>query len=274
MPTYFEPNRGYSPVIEINEVSQTYVTDSGEKVVALAPTNLTIEPGEFVCIVGPSGCGKSTMLKMLAGFLVPTTGEIRLNGNAATKPGKDRGVVFQHANLYPWMSVKENVALYGVFQKLPKNEREATAEKFLKLVGLESFMDRKTYELSGGMQQRCQIARVLAANPEVVLMDEPFGALDPNTRERLQFELLEIWRQNKRTYFFITHSVEEAVLLSTRTLVMSPRPGRVIKDIGIKIGEGNLTDREKLHHPDFARYCREIADSIRETETDLELKDA
>lgn len=269
MPTYFEPNASTSPVIEIDNVTQTYSTDKGEQILALSETNLVVEPGEFVCIVGPSGCGKSTMLKMIAGFLEPSTGEIRLNGNAISKPGKDRGVVFQHANLYPWMSVRENVALYGVFQNIPKKERTATAEKYLAMVGLEDFMDRKPYELSGGMQQRCQIARVLAANPEIVLMDEPFGALDPHTRERLQLELLDIWRELRRTYFFITHSVEEAVLLSTRTLVMSPRPGRVIKDLRIEIGDGTLSDEEKLEHPDFARYCKEITSLIRETEDAL-----
>ncbi len=261
----FTRNKDTSPRVTLDNVSQTYKTDGGE-ILALQTTNLNVEPGEFVCIVGPSGCGKSTLLKMIAGFMPPTTGEILLNGKEVKKPGRDRGVVFQSANLYPWRSVKENVTLFGEFQHMPKTEREEIADHFLAMVGLEDFKDRAPYELSGGMQQRCQIARVLAADPEIILMDEPFGALDPMTREVLQKELLQIWRAKKRTVFFITHSVEEAVFLSTRTLVMSARPGKIIRDMHISIGDGSLNDDEMRRHPDFHRLCNEIEDAIYEAQ--------
>ncbi|MDO4911210.1 MAG: ABC transporter ATP-binding protein [Corynebacterium sp.] len=255
--------RGVSPTVEMRGISQTYTTGDGEKVLALKETTLTVDPGEFVCIVGPSGCGKSTMMNMLAGFMPPSTGDILLDGAEVTGPGKERGVVFQRANLYPWMTVRENVELYGKFQKISKKEREETAEHYLKMVGLQDFMDRRPYELSGGMQQRCQIARVLAADPEVILMDEPFGALDPFTREMIQLELLQIWREKKRTVFFITHSVDEAVFLATRVLVMSARPGRVIEDIKIDVREGGTIPDDKVRATDAFHHLRdEIAAAI------------
>lgn len=261
--------RGVSPRVEIRGVSQTYTTDDGSPVLAVEPTTLTVEPGEFVCIVGPSGCGKSTMLKMLAGFMPPTTGDILLDGNEVKKPGPDRGVVFQHATLYPWMTVRENVELPGKFQGANKDQVQENAEYYLEMVGLQDFMDRKPYELSGGMQQRCQIARSLAANPEILLMDEPFGALDPLTREKIQLELLRIWRSSKRTVFFITHSVEEAVFIGTRVIVMKARPGAVMKDIKIDLprGEahpdgGTWDDNNIRSHEQFIELRTEISQAI------------
>ncbi len=207
-----------------------HFTVGGAAVGALEHVDLTIEPGEFVTLAGPSGCGKTTLLRMVAGFLLPSEGVVRVNGREVTAPGADRGVVFQQPNLFPWLSVRRNVELGPKLRGVGRAERRELAEKYLDLVGLGDFAEHKPYELSGGMQQRCQIARVLANDSEVVLMDEPFGALDALTRERLQNELLSIWRATGRTILFITHSVDEAVFLGSRVLVMSPRPGRVVLD--------------------------------------------
>jgi len=197
---------------------------------ALGPLDLTIDPGEFVAIVGPSGCGKSTLLSLIAGFLTPTGGEVSFAGAPVSGPGPERGVVFQQPNLFPWLSVRDNVGLGPKLRGVGGAARREAAERYLELVGLADVADHRPYELSGGMQQRCQIARVLANEPDIVLMDEPFGALDALTRERLQDELLAIWRATGRTILFITHSVDEAVFLGSRVLVMSPRPGRIVLD--------------------------------------------
>ncbi len=202
----------------------------GAKVQALSRIDLVIEPGQFVCLAGPSGCGKTTLLRLIAGFMRPSEGQISIEGRAVTKPGPDRGMVFQAPTLYPWMNVRQNVELGLKFQGANKSIRAQESERFLSMVGLSDFAERRPYELSGGMQQRCQIARVLASNPDFILMDEPFGALDALTRERLQDELLTIWRQTGKTILFITHSVEEAVFLGSRVLVMSRRPGRIVLD--------------------------------------------
>lgn len=262
------PSVAAGPRVELVRVSQRYTTDSGDIVHALADTTLTVEPGEFVCIVGPSGCGKSTLMEVLAGFLRPTGGLARVGGLPVTGPGRDRGVVFQQPNLYPWLTVRRNVELGSKLHGVPAAVRRATAEHFLRMVGLEQFMDRKPYELSGGMQQRCQIARVLANDPEVILMDEPFGALDALTRERLQVELLQIWRERKKTVFFITHSVEEAIFLGTRVLVMSARPGRVILDRRIEISAhaGRPLGAEMRSMPEFVRLRDEVSAAIYEAQ--------
>src|SRR5699024_3260510 len=176
-------------------------------------TDLTIPQGQFVCVVGLSGCGKTTLLKIIAGFLDPTGGTAEYRGTQITKPGAERGVVFQQPNLYPWFSVRDNVALGKRMRRIGKQERSDKAQQYLELVGLADFGDAKPYELSGGMQQRAQIARVLANETDVILMDEPFGALDAMTRARLQADLLDIQRAEHRTVFFITHDVDEAVFL-------------------------------------------------------------
>ena len=215
--------------VTLRGVHHTYAGRDGA-VPALALGDLDIAPGEFVTIVGPSGCGKTTLLQLVAGFLEPTRGEVLAVGAPVRAPGPERGVVFQQPNLFPWMSVRDNVALGPRLRGASRAERRAIAERWLALVGLEDFGGAATYELSGGMQQRCQIARVLANDPAILLLDEPFGALDALTRERLQDELQRIWSASRQTALFITHSVEEAAYLGTRVLVMSPRPGRVVLD--------------------------------------------
>lgn len=249
------------PPISLRGVSKVFTTQDGDSVHAVSTVDLGIEPGEFVCIVGPSGCGKSTLMDMVAGFLAPTTGQILVGDRPVTSPGPDRGVVFQQPNLFPWLSVRRNVELGPRLRGVGAAERRAIAERFLTLVGLEQFMERRPYELSGGMQQRCQIARVLANDPEVILMDEPFGALDALTRERLQLELLEIWRQKRKTVIFITHSVEEAIFLGTRVLVMSARPGRVILDQQVALA-GSEAGPELRSMPEFVALRDKVSRAI------------
>lgn len=249
----------------LDGVSQRYITDSGEVVHALADTSLEVPSGQFLCVVGPSGCGKTTLLKILAGFLQPTGGVAQVNRTPITGPSWERGVVFQQANLYPWLTVRKNVELGLKFRGVPAGERRETGQQCLDLVGLSGFEDQKTYELSGGMQQRAQIARVLANDPEIILMDEPFGALDALTRERLQMDLLKISRERRKTIFFITHSVEEAVFLGDRVLVMSPRPGRVVLDVPVQISRtyGRLLPGKELRStPEFVQLRDQIADTI------------
>jgi NitT/TauT family transport system ATP-binding protein/taurine transport system ATP-binding protein len=197
---------------------------------ALAPVDLDIAPGELLTILGPSGCGKSTLLGLVAGFLRPSSGAVTVDGRLVTGPGADRGVVFQQPRLFPWMSVRRNVEFGPRMAGAGGAERRQTADEALALVGLSDVADRAPYELSGGMQQRAAIARALGGRPSVLLMDEPFAALDALTRERLQDELLRLWATTGTTVLFVTHSVEEAAYLGTRVVTLSARPGRVIAD--------------------------------------------
>ncbi|GGK60901.1 ABC transporter ATP-binding protein [Nocardia camponoti] len=245
--------------LTLTGVSKSYDTP------VLAPTDLTIETGEFVCVVGPSGCGKSTLLNLLAGFLTPTTGFVRAGDAVVDGPDPARGVVFQQANLYPWLTVRGNVEFGPKVRGVSKAVRRAEADRLLKLVGLDQLGHRKPYELSGGQQQRAQIARVLANDPSVVLMDEPFGALDALTRERLQLELLALWRDRRKTVVFVTHSIDEAILLGTRVLVMGTKPGRVVADVRpeFKAAVGDPTDFGAVRgHPEFAGFRDELAREI------------
>jgi ABC-type nitrate/sulfonate/bicarbonate transport system ATPase subunit len=198
-----------------------------DAITALEPMSLAINGGDFVCIVGPSGCGKSTLLNIVAGFETPTTGKVMLDGRAISAPGPERGVVFQQGALFNWMNVEENVAFGPRALGKPPIEALQIARRYLELVGLSTFARRYPYELSGGMQQRVGIARALANEPDVLLMDEPFAALDQQTRELLQEEIRAIWRRTGKTILWITHSIEEALFLATHVVVMTARPGRI-----------------------------------------------
>jgi NitT/TauT family transport system ATP-binding protein len=215
-----------APIV-IDGVSHTYRPPRGRPLLALAEVSLDVRPREFVALLGPSGCGKSTLLYLIGGFLPVEQGRILVDGSPVAAPGPDRGIVFQHFALFPWKTVRANV-LYGLERMgLARDEREARAQNFIDLVGLGGFEDAYPSQLSGGMKQRAAIARTLAVDPKILLMDEPFGALDAQTRSLMQAELLAIWQRTPKTVIFVTHDVQEAVYLSDRVAVMSARPGRI-----------------------------------------------
>jgi NitT/TauT family transport system ATP-binding protein len=222
-------------LIEARGLGKRYAGRGAGDVTALAPVDFDIADGEFVCLVGPSGCGKSTLLKIVGGILPPTTGSIRLGGTPVTGPRRDVGVVFQAPMLLPWRTVLQNVLLPSEIQRLDRGRHLAAARGLLDLVGLADFAERYPSELSGGMQQRVGICRALAHDPKLLLMDEPFGALDAMTRERLNLELLRIWTERRKTILFVTHSIIEAVLLADRVVVMTPRPGSVREIIEVDL---------------------------------------
>jgi NitT/TauT family transport system ATP-binding protein len=218
-----------SPIIEIKDVSKIFKLQD-QTITALSGANLSIAKGEFICLIGASGCGKSTLLRIMAGFEKPSSGQALMWGKPIAGPDPGRGMVFQDYALFPWLSVRDNIAFGPIARGLSGGEVKATVDKFIDLVGLQKFATAYPHQLSGGMKQRVAIARVLANDAELVLMDEPFGALDAMTRERLQDELLEIWERTKLTVVFVTHSVEEAIFLANRVVVMTPGPGRIESD--------------------------------------------
>src|SRR6195952_5508611 len=251
-------------MIEIDHVSQTFQTSGRQSHLAISDISLRIEDGAFVSILGPSGCGKSTLLYIVGGFVNPTEGVAGGKGNAITGPGPDRGPVFQEFALFPWKSVLGNV-MYGPRQQgVPRAEAEAQSRRLIEMVGLKGFEDFYPKELSGGMKQRVALARTLAYHPAVLLMDEPFGALDAHTRTRLQNDLLNIWERDRKTVLFVTHSVEEAVFLSDKVVVMTRSPGRIKEVIDIDLPRPRRR-AELLLDPRYQKYVVEIEGMIDDT---------
>jgi nitrate ABC transporter ATP-binding subunit len=246
-------SNGQPENLTIHGVTKRFAVGDDE-IEALAPVDLAIPKGEFVCMIGASGCGKSTLLRIIAGFEEPTTGEVAIDGKPVTGPGSDRGMVFQDYALFPWMTVRQNISFGPRQRHLAREEIDQTTDEFVRMVGLERFADRYPNQLSGGMKQRVAIARVLANNANILLMDEPFGALDALTREQLQNELLQIWKRTGVTTIFVTHSVEEAVLLADRVLVMSAGPGKIDSDFRI-----DLPRPRDVSSPEFNALRRDVA---------------
>jgi NitT/TauT family transport system ATP-binding protein len=251
----------------IEFVNVTKVFEGAQRLVAVDDINLRVEPGSFLSIIGPSGCGKSTALSIAAGLIAPTGGRVLLNGTPVAAPGADRGVVFQqYANL-PWRTVIENVELGLKIRGVSRRERRKIALQFIEMVGLSGFEDRYPRELSGGMQQRVAIARALANDPEVILLDEPFGALDAQTREILQEELIRIWSATKKTIMHVTHNIEEAVFLADRVVVMTARPGKIKAMVDIDLPR----PRDEMERATRVHYV-ELIDQIRHLVRDEVLK--
>ncbi len=229
---------------------------------ALQPTDLTAAPGEFIAILGPSGCGKSTLLRIVAGLDQPTGGSVTLDGAPVTSPGADRGMVFQSYTLFPWLTVAQNIR-FGLQERgVPEAEQQAIVARFVARTGLKGFENHWPRQLSGGMQQRCALARALANDPEILLLDEPFGALDHQTRELMQELLLEIWEADRKTVLFVTHDIDEAIFLAGRVVVMSARPGRIKADVPVPLAYPR--DWTMKTTPEFAALKARLMGEIRE----------
>ena len=255
----------------IDDVSMTFELPGGGKVEALKNIKLNIKEGELMSVLGPSGCGKSTLLNILAGFLAPTEGKMSLSAEKIMGPSPKRGMVFQHGALFEWMNVTKNIGFGPKMKGVPQAQITQKVEELLEIVGLQDFGEKMIYEMSGGMQQRVALARCLANEPDVILMDEPLGALDALTREKMQSLVLDIWKKTGKTIILITHSVEEALLLGERLLVMAPRPGRVHKEYKLPFAElGVGADlREVKRHEDFGPKRDEILSMIWDMEEEI-----
>ena len=254
-------------MVEIQGVSKIFqktVKNNSTELKALSNVNLSIRENEFVSIIGPSGCGKTTLLKIIDGLIPCDSGKISINGKQVTAPGPDRAVVFQTFALLPWRTVLANVEFSLELRQIPKEQRTNTARDYLKRVGLADFENHYPHELSGGMQQRAGLARALAVNPMILLMDEPFGSVDAQTRQLLQEELLELWQRERKTVIFITHSMDEAVYLSDRVVVMTPRPGNVAEVLNVPLPRPRLAE-EVRRDPKFVDLTNYIWDSLKKT---------
>ena len=257
--------------LQLDRVSKEFVDRRTKSTVrALDDINIEVQKGEVICILGPSGCGKSTLLNIVAGFLPPSGGEVRVDGRPVIEPGPDRGFVFQEFALFPWRTVLENVEFGPVLKGMEKADRHARARELIQRIHLTGFEDKFPFELSGGMKQRVGIARALANDPEVLLMDEPFGALDAQTRRVMQEELLKLLGETKKTVLFVTHAIDEAIVLADRVVVMTARPGQVKALLGVDLPR----PRERTS-PEFNELYRRMDDLIRvEVEKSLEVQDS
>ncbi|MDG1457502.1 MAG: ABC transporter ATP-binding protein [Pseudoprimorskyibacter sp.] len=255
----------------IDNISMRFDLPGGGSVQALKNVSLNIKAGELMSVLGPSGCGKTTLLNIVAGFLAPTEGQIRLGENVVHGPGPERGMVFQQGALFEWMNVRDNVSFGPDMKGVSRKQSGPKVDHLLEVVGLQDFKEKAIYELSGGMQQRVALARCLANEPDVILMDEPLGALDALTREKMQSLVLDLWKETGKTIILITHSVEEALLLGERLLVMAPRPGRIHKEYNLPfadLGVGNDL-RDVKRHADFSITREEILGMIWEMEEEI-----
>lgn len=255
----------------MDDISMRFELPNGGHIQALEHVTLDIKTGELMSVLGPSGCGKTTLLNIIAGFLAPTEGRVVLNGHDVLGPDAERGMVFQQGALFEWMSVRDNVSFGPDMQGQSRTESREKVEHLLDVVGLQDFKEKAVYELSGGMQQRVALARCLANDPDVILMDEPLGALDALTREKMQSLVLDLWKETNKTIILITHSVEEALLLGERLLVMAPRPGRVHKEYRLPfadLGVGNDL-REVKKHEGYAGTREEILSMIWNMEEEI-----
>ena len=255
----------------IDNISMRFDLPGGGSVQALKNVTLDIKSGELMSVLGPSGCGKTTLLNIVAGFLAPTGGQSILNGDVVTGPSSERGMVFQQGALFEWMSVRDNVSFGPDMSGTPRSDSKPIVDRLLDVVGLQDFKEKMVYELSGGMQQRVALARCLANEPDVILMDEPLGALDALTREKMQSLVLDLWKETGKTIILITHSVEEALLLGERLLVMAPRPGRIHKEYRLPFADMGVGSdlREVKKHPDYAKTREEILEMIWEMEEEI-----
>jgi NitT/TauT family transport system ATP-binding protein len=247
---------GIIPILEMKNAGKTY-SQNGRAIEALRGASLRVRKGEFVCLIGASGCGKSTLLRMVAGFEAATHGDVLMWGMPISGPGPSRGMVFQDYGLFPWLNVRDNIGFGPKSRGRTKAEIRETTDRFTELIGLQNFADVYPHQLSGGMKQRVAIARVLANDAEIVLMDEPFGALDAMTRERLQDELVEIWSRTGLTVIFVTHSIEEAIFLADRVVVMSPGPGRIDSEYSI-----DLPRPRDIASPEFNEWRRRLSSQL------------
>ncbi|MEM9635016.1 MAG: ABC transporter ATP-binding protein [Pseudomonadota bacterium] len=257
--------------LHIENLSMRFDLPNGAFVQALQDVSIELATGEIMSVLGPSGCGKTTLLNIVAGFLAPTSGQVRMNGHVVTGPAAERGMVFQKGALFEWMNVRKNVEFGPRMKSMPKAERDDIVDHLLETVGLQDFKEKAVYELSGGMQQRVALARCLANDPDVILMDEPLGALDALTREKMQGLVLKLWKETGKTVILITHSVEEALLLGERLLVMAPRPGRIHKEYHLPFAERGVDNdlREVKKSEGFAETREEILSMIWEMEEEI-----